>query len=259
MAEHLGHRQKGGNGTLADIRTGAAPSIVPSCHHDTRTHRIEMDVAAEFHQVRVSLHQRRLVTPLQQVADTVMRTIERLRVSAIELAHGAAEIRLQCLDEEMVVIVHQNVRVQQEAVLPDGVGQHRQEAVTIGIATEDRLTLVAARGDVVEGAGELDSERACHTRFDRGRTAADDMCRAAELIGAATCRTCMEACRPGLRGSTLLSLLCNPPILPVHSADLRPHPTDPRRVPGAGSGLDSRPLKDACRSQANRVRAQVQT
>ncbi len=59
------------------------------------------------------------------------------------------------------MVVHQIPGIQQPTLLLDLLGEALNDAAAILLVEEDRLLRVAARGGVVERAGELESQRAC--------------------------------------------------------------------------------------------------
>jgi hypothetical protein len=61
----------------------------------------------------------------------------------------------------MVVVRHQAVAVTDPAVPLDHVAEQPKEELVVIVAVEDRTSFVAARGDVVERARELDAQRPC--------------------------------------------------------------------------------------------------
>lgn len=75
---------------------------------------------------------------------THVPTIERLGVDPVQVAHPARQVCLRRLDEQMVVIRHQTVRVADPAEALDGVAQHLKEELAVRINEEDVLPRVAA-------------------------------------------------------------------------------------------------------------------
>ncbi len=91
-----------------------------------------------------------------------MSAVEALCVDPVHMPHQARQVGLPGVQHHVVVIAHQ------------AIGQHlRVEAIhrlrddlelrpPIRIVAIDRLASVATRGDVIDGAGELDAQRAAH-------------------------------------------------------------------------------------------------
>jgi hypothetical protein len=112
--------------------------------------------------VRLALDQHRVEAALEDVADALVAAVEALGIEAIDVAHSGREIRARRLDHQMVVVGHQAVGVAAPAAAPDDFAERLQELATVGVDEEDGRAVVAARGDVVERAGELDPKGSCH-------------------------------------------------------------------------------------------------
>ncbi len=108
-----------------------------------------------------------MVAPLEQVTDTVMTTVEALRVRRVQSSHAAREIGLRSLYEEMVMIAHKAVRVKVPPQLLRFVGEESKESLAIDIVAKDRLALIASGGQVVQSACILQPKFSCHrSRLD---------------------------------------------------------------------------------------------
>ena len=116
-----------------------------------------MDVAAELDQVDVVLHQQRLVAALEKVTDATVVAVERLREAPVEVVHGARQVGLKGLNEQMVVVVHQEISMQQEVKVRHDIVEDGDKPFAIVVGTVDRLAFVATCGDVIEGASELNA------------------------------------------------------------------------------------------------------
>jgi rod shape-determining protein MreB len=99
---------------------------------------------------------------LEQVSLEAVPVIERLRIPAVQQLHSGRNVAVRGLDEEVVMVRHQAVRVQPPLEPPHDVvdEEHEQDAVAIG--EDDSLPAVAPRSDVVEGARELSAVAAGH-------------------------------------------------------------------------------------------------
>ena len=53
-----------------------------------------------------------------------------------------------------------------------GVGQHVEKGGAVGLAEKDVPSRIAASGDVIEGAGELEAQGVCHEDGVSGRNVA---------------------------------------------------------------------------------------
>jgi len=115
--------------------------------------------------VAVFLHDDRVKAPLEQVSVPPVAAVEALRVGHVEAPHTAAEIGVRGLDDEVIVVVHQTVGVAAPALLLDFAPEQVEKPCPVGVVGEDVLLGVAARGDVGDGARELEAELAGHDRI----------------------------------------------------------------------------------------------
>src|SRR5260221_14315034 len=92
-----------------------------------------------------------------------MLVIEPSGIRAIEPVHAAGEVGLGCLNDEMEVIGHQDPGGEAPAEAVDDLAEEGEEGLAIGGGAEDGFALVAARGEVVDGAGILDAKGTCHS------------------------------------------------------------------------------------------------
>src|SRR5437762_14270346 len=95
--------------------------------------------------------------------------IEPGGVCAFEPLHAAREVRLRGLDDQMKVVGHQHPGGDAPAEAFDRLGDEAEEGFPIAVGEEDGALLIAARGEVVDGAGELEAKWSCHSapRFPR--------------------------------------------------------------------------------------------
>ena len=73
-----------------------------------------------------------------------MSSVEPLRVLAVHPLHAARERHLGCFDDEVVVIGHECVRVDDPAKAPDSLGEDGEELQVILVVAIDILAIVAA-------------------------------------------------------------------------------------------------------------------
>jgi hypothetical protein len=59
----------------------------------------------------------RLVPTLEQMARPLMVFIEKLSIDPVQLAHAPGEIAVRCLDQEVIVVVHQAIGMT-EPIIP---------------------------------------------------------------------------------------------------------------------------------------------
>jgi len=91
-----------------------------------------------------------------------MPPIEGLGVDAVEVPEGLGEIRGRGLQEEMLVIVHQDPGMAAHPIEVPHRGQGVENAGPIRVDPHDRLALVAPGGDVRDTVRKRESERPSH-------------------------------------------------------------------------------------------------
>jgi hypothetical protein len=91
--------------------------------------------------------------------DPTVAAIEALRVYAVELAHPLGEIRLGCLDQQMVVIAHQAIGITTPLKAPDHLSQHTQKTSPGRFIQTDVFPSVASRGHLINCARKFSAER----------------------------------------------------------------------------------------------------
>ena len=110
----------------------------------------------------VLLNEDGLVPALKEMAGTVAAVVEKLRIDAVQLAHAEGEVSVRGLQEQMVMVVHEAVGMAQPVIAFLDVLKRPEEHFAVLIVLEDGLLLVAARGDVIDGAGIFDAKRTGH-------------------------------------------------------------------------------------------------
>ena len=125
-----------------------------------------MDISA--HDLRVigvlPINDDRLVTSLKQMAKDLMPPVVALRVGSLQPFHPRHEVCLGSLHQQMIVIAHQHVSVNEPAGFLAGFLQGFEKTLPIRIVFEDRAALIAAGHDMIYGTGILDAQRASHAR-----------------------------------------------------------------------------------------------
>ena len=122
----------------------------------------------------LTLDQDRTVATLEEVADSSVTTVERLRVHAVQVPHPAREVRLRRANEQVVVVSHQAVGKAAPAKAVVRVCEHLEETLSVRVISKDLRPLVASRRQVVDAVFDLETQRSGHARegsLARGRPA----------------------------------------------------------------------------------------
>ena len=104
-------RQPRWRGFGANHGSIGVPRPVVDPRHHPGPHGIEYDIARQFQEVGIFLHQDGFVTPLEYLSDPTISAVDVLRENAIELAHASGKVPFNRLDPEMVVVAHQAIGV----------------------------------------------------------------------------------------------------------------------------------------------------
>ncbi|MDQ5821450.1 MAG: hypothetical protein M3540_08425 [Actinomycetota bacterium] len=92
----------------------------------------------------VILDESRRVAPPEDVVAATVPLVEGLGVPAVQVAHALVEIRLEGLDDEVVVVVHQAVPVDAPPVpLGDPGEKVDEEDAVLGVAVDRRAAVTA--------------------------------------------------------------------------------------------------------------------
>jgi len=99
---------------------------------------------------------------LEEMTGPSVALVEELCIDAVQLPHPERQVAVGRLDEQVVMVVHQAIGVADPVVAPCDVLEGVQEGDAVLVAPVDGLFLIAARGDVVDGAGVFDPKGSCH-------------------------------------------------------------------------------------------------
>ena len=127
-------------------------------------HWIQRDVARHLEEVSVALNEHRVEPRLEEMTNATVTSIVTLRIYAVHLTHADRDVAVGSLDEKMVMIRHQAVRVTEPPTALDHSSERRQEGASVDVVADDPLPSVAASGDVVDGARVRDAKRPSHRR-----------------------------------------------------------------------------------------------
>jgi hypothetical protein len=103
----------------AGCRSIATPPVVGWAHRDAGANGVEHDVAADVQQMLVVLDQDRPVPALEDMPTAVVPIVEMARIETVELPHRDRQVGTRRLDDQVVVVPEQAVRVTAPAVAVD--------------------------------------------------------------------------------------------------------------------------------------------
>jgi hypothetical protein len=155
---------------LTRIGQMTVPAIGIQAIGDPGTEGVQMDILDEPKEISFPVAQDRLVSPLEEVANGMVSPIKVCCIRLIHTLHELGQRDVSCLDEQMEVIVHQDVRIDTStrSVLVNS--EVEEELLKISGVFENTLLLIAPDDNVVEGAGEFYAGFARHETSIADRT-----------------------------------------------------------------------------------------
>src|SRR5438552_15303519 len=121
-----------------------------------------MNVTAQAQSPAFCLHNERLIPALQHMTDALMAPIEPNGVTHIEPLHRPREIALHRLEQQMIMVGHQNIGVQPESKTLLPMRQQLNEMRVIPFIAVNRFSLIAARTDVIPSSRAINSQQSGH-------------------------------------------------------------------------------------------------
>jgi hypothetical protein len=93
----------------------ATPSILVNVTHEIRIGRILMNIARHRQKIFLHIYHDRFITSPKQRAIPAVGPIKPLGVDPVQMTHGSAQSCSRCLQEQMIVGIHQTVRIDLDA------------------------------------------------------------------------------------------------------------------------------------------------
>jgi len=96
------------------------------------------------------------------MAATPVTPIEPGAVTAVEPLSGAAQVQLGQLHDQMIMVVHQDERVQPDSKTLDHFREQLAKVLSIPVVPENRPPLVAPPGQVIPSPDSFDPQWSGH-------------------------------------------------------------------------------------------------
>jgi hypothetical protein len=157
---------------------------------------VQHDVPGQLEQMRLAFDHLVVKAALEQMSGEFVAPVEPVGVHAVQPVHALRDVSFPCLDEEVVVIRHQAVRVAEPSQAINRLLYQLQEAGPVVCIDEDVLLAIPTRRHVVDRAGGLDARRSGHLPTV---AAAAELVRAWHQVGAETARFRIRGTWPGAR------------------------------------------------------------
>ncbi len=127
-----------------------------------RANWVQNNIARQLQQIAVLVDQDCLEAPLEQMTGALMSPVRRLCVYPTELPHSFGEVSIRHLHDQMAVVGHQAVCMTQPVESRHHLRQRTQVHPPVLIVLEDRLAPITTGHHMIQGTGELDSQRSSH-------------------------------------------------------------------------------------------------
>jgi len=142
----------------------AGSGVAGQLLYHARFHGIAVYVARELTPVGLGIDQHRLVTAAKQRTIPTRRAVVVLGIDAINVAHDPLQIAGRGAQEQVIVVVHQTVRVPVRIKALRRIAQQGQKIVAMIIACENRTPRGTPVHHVIPGARVFDTERPRHAK-----------------------------------------------------------------------------------------------
>ncbi len=130
--------------------------------HELCPHRIEVNVIAYRAEYRTVLKQQAFVAALKQVAVFASQPVEPIREGRRQPLHACDEVSLRRLHSQVIVIPHDDKRVQQPSAAFTPLEKAGFERSTRRGRIENPPAVVAAVDDVIQSPGKFEPQLARH-------------------------------------------------------------------------------------------------
>ena len=145
-----------------DEVAATAPWIRPRPRHDAGPYGIAMDVARRCFQVRAGVDQKSFEAALEQMSRAGVAAIVVRGAADVEPVHGPAEIALRRLYQQVKVVRHQAIAVDENGVPLGHPAEVTEESLTVPPVCDDRLLPLTAVQNMIERTGIFNTQRPGH-------------------------------------------------------------------------------------------------
>ena len=126
--------------------------------------RIEVQISGEFQEIGVFLDKNGLIPALIQMTLPMVAAVVIYGISRIESLHQVLQIRLQGLEEQMIMIGHQHIAVQLCMITVKTVGEDFKKFPAVTIILKDVFPFISPAGYMIPGTGVFYADRSGHAR-----------------------------------------------------------------------------------------------
>jgi hypothetical protein len=129
---------------------------------DPCPNRIEDNMPTDLEQMGILLHENRLIAALKYVPGSSVSAVEFLGVYAIQLTHSFGKVSVRSLNEKVVVIVHEAVRVTNPIIALHKIPEDGEKCLPVNIIEEDRSPPISSCCQMIKRSRKLDSQWSGH-------------------------------------------------------------------------------------------------
>jgi hypothetical protein len=124
---------------------------------------IQLHVAAQLHEVSISVDMNGFESPLKNMSDEPMALVEYTRIDPVHVPHRPRQVCAPCVKDKMIVIAHQTVGQNLGIESQHRLGNNVQQRAPVFVILENKFTSIASGGHMVDRAFKFDSERPRHS------------------------------------------------------------------------------------------------
>jgi hypothetical protein len=121
-----------------------------------------MNVLEKGPKVPILFDEKGFVAALKEMPYAAMAPVEALGVVRLDIEHHSRKADRTALQDQVHVIVHQAIGVDEETEARPANGKPFEESLPIDVVAKDRTPLVAASDDMIDGTLKVQPERAWH-------------------------------------------------------------------------------------------------
>ena len=121
-----------------------------------------MNGAACLRKTLLLIHEKGLITPLEQMAGCIMPGVEIFGVGRVKGLHEQGEIGLPGLNEQMRIMGQQTVSMNFKLIAPLMMAQQGEELAAVLVGAKKILTVIPRQLDVIAGTWILNPPGSSH-------------------------------------------------------------------------------------------------
>src|SRR5262249_33679429 len=98
------------------------------------------------------------------MAYLAMAPVVILRIETVGLPHPVRQIALRRFNQEVVMVIHEAIRVAEPVIPLDDLGEEGKKALPVCVIHVDGSARVAAAGHMIQSARKFETQGSCHRR-----------------------------------------------------------------------------------------------